>query len=395
LAVAAAALVVLHPVIALLGFGLLGLALVAFCLHTRDLYAAFWAGAALAVAVGLSAFYWFPVFLEWKLVSPDKAFGGFYHYSRHFVWPWALAGPYTLSTAIPFTLGPIVLPLALANLAMLASGRCEATPWQRRLVVFCLAATLVLVWLMSPASSAVWQRVGLLGRVQFPWRILSMVTILTAAMAGAMPRWKSERARAAVVVGAVVAMWVFSWQYTAYRLDPSLRAIETVDDLVRADFAPDLCDEWLPRGASPDVPDALRTAPSSTAGCRVDRFRREQGRLSCRVRATEGATVTLPHYYFPVGWKATLDGRPVSLEPDALGLMRVDVPAGTDGRLEVCFRPTPMRRLGLIVSAFSLAAGAGLLLAAARGAAVPARPCSERPNRPAAWLARRWGPAGA
>jgi hypothetical protein len=43
--------------------------------------------------------------------------------------------------------------------------------------------------------------------------------------------------------------------------------------------------------------------------------------------------------------------------------MRVDLPAGTDAVLEVTFRCTPLRRLGLTISGASLIIGVGLMIA--------------------------------
>ena len=61
----------------------------------------------------------------------------------------------------------------------------------------------------------------------------------------------------------------------------------------------------------------------------------------------------LPHFWFPVGWTATLDGAPVSLERTPLGLMRLSL--ATPGLLEVRFGATPGRWLGIAVSALVLA----------------------------------------
>ena len=71
----------------------------------------------------------------------------------------------------------------------------------------------------------------------------------------------------------------------------------------------------------------------------------------------------MPHYFLPVGWEVTLDGRAVKLQADSRGLMRVSLPAATDGLLRIEFGRTPMRRLGLIVSGLSLLAGLCLLAA--------------------------------
>jgi uncharacterized membrane protein YfhO len=87
--------------------------------------------------------------------------------------------------------------------------------------------------------------------------------------------------------------------------------------------------------------------------CRVHAFEREPGRLRAEVTTAITAFVNLPHYYFPVGWRATWNGAPVALERTNDGLMRVEVPAG-HGVIDVTWTMTPARRLGVAVSAVTL-----------------------------------------
>jgi len=395
LALAGGALIVLHPVVAMLGYGLMGLAIAAWVLTVvkkageprglpprasgrRDATGGSWqrraagAAAALGAGVGLAAFYWMPVFFELDLVQSGRAFTDFYHYSHHFVDARDLFRPYAReATAIPLSLGFLPVLLAAVNAAVLVARRREATAPQRRLMVFALGASAVLVFLMTPASAPIWAWLPPLQRLQFPWRMLSVVAVLVAAAAGAMLPWRPQRVRAALVALLAAALWGLSWQYTAYELDADARVPDGVEQLATQDFAPDLRDEWLPRGAAANVPTADRRGPISGPGCRVGDFQRGQGFLTCRLRAEGASWVTLPHYDFPVGWQARLGGRPVPLGHDERGLMRVEVPGGTDAVLEVTFSHTPMRRWGLVVSGVTLLAGIALATALARRRADP------------------------
>jgi hypothetical protein len=71
-----------------------------------------------------------------------------------------------------------------------------------------------------------------------------------------------------------------------------------------------------------------------------------------RVNADGPAVVTLPHYYFPVGWEATFFGRPTGLKPSRDGLMTTMVVG--QSVLEARFHTTPARRTGLLVSGATL-----------------------------------------
>jgi len=366
LAPAAAATILLHPIVGMIGFVLLAAALIAFLLETRDYRRVGVAALVLAVAIGMAAFYWLPVFLEWDLVNTDGAFVGHFFYANHFINPLKLLGfHYRQKGGVPLSLGLLLVSTAGFNSLVCYYRRRELSAPQRRLVVFSLLAILGFVLMMTRASAFVWQLVTPLQRMQFPWRILTVVTVLTAVVAGASLPWRSEKRRAAAAALLITAMWTLSIHYTAYGLWPNVRVPQTIDELTQIYFAPDAKNEWVPRGAVLDIPKAYRKSPVAGPGCQVDDFRRQARRLSCQVRTAQATTLVLPHYYFPVGWQTTLDGQPVPLAADPRGLMRLDLPAGAEGRLQVVFTQTPMHRLGLVVSGVSCLVGAVWLAAAA------------------------------
>ena len=382
LAAAGGTLIATHPVVGMLGWGLLSLILAVFVCHTRQLRPALIAAVALGVAVGLAAFFWVPVFFGRHLVNSQPAFEGFYSYTNHFVSVVDIFGPYHRHEIIPLALGPVIIMLIGFNGLVLVARWEISTPEQRYLLILSLLGILLFGWLMTSSSALVWQSVSPLRQIQFPWRILTVITVLAAVAVGSMIPWQAERVRAAAVGLLIAVMWGLSWQYTAYRIDPEVGAIGSVDQLLGVNFTPDLCHEWLPRGAEVDIPRQQRAAPTPGPGCRVDRFARRQGRLSCYVQTAAESFVVMPHYFLPVGWKATVDGRDVKLQADSRGLMRVDLPADADGLLEIEFGRTPMRRLGLIVSGLSLLGGLCLLAALyrwqPRGAELPSAPASLR-----------------
>jgi len=364
LALTGAALILLHPGVALVGFILPVTALTGFAIETRRSARVAVAAAALIIGVGLAGFYWFPVFFEWEVVCSEDAFAGVYDYSKQFIHPLNLLDSYRREKPIPLTVGPL-LPLLLGfNTIVLLWRRKGVSAAQRRLFVFCLVGLILLTFLMTPASAAIWRSVRPLQRLQFPWRILSVLTVLLAMAAGAMLPWRFEKLRAAVVVLVIAAMCALSRRYTVYELDEQFTAPGSVEELAARNFQPDLCDEWLPRGAAKEIAAEVRAGPAPGGDCRIEHFTRTQGRLSCLVQTTGASHIVLPHYWFPVGWRATLAGRPVPLARDERGLMRIDLPAQSRGRLKVTFWRTPMRTAGLLVSAVALLAGIALLTAA-------------------------------
>lgn len=106
----------------------------------------------------------------------------------------------------------------------------------------------------------------------------------------------------------------------------------------------------------------------------------ESGIVRLRVEQAEpGAEALLKQTYFPL-WTAESPAGPVDMMPDATGLTRLRLPAGTDYEVTLRYLPGPAERIGVTVSLAALAVVGGL-------AAVHL--LSVRVGRPAPAVARR------
>lgn len=356
LAIAEAGIVVSHPAVALAGYPCLAVA--AICLPRRAwLTSVAGAGAALAAGVGLSAFYWAPVFFEWNYVSGSKAFEGVHHFSQSFV-PfvefWTAYGVHE-APQLSLSLGAAIVALLAVNLAGVASNwrRQSAAHW-RWLLLF-VGLSLVTLWLMTSSSRWVWEHVGLLGRMQFPWRLFSVSTTTLVFAAAAWPEWPWPRVRAGAATMLVLGLLLCATNYLRLPKAVPISLASSAAELVNVFYAPDRAHEWVPNGAAL-VLGRGNQQPSAFGQGAVDSFRRVQGHLSCQVRADGATSIVLPHYYFPVGWQATLVGDPIPLSANRQGLMRIDLPPGSTGLLELRFHMTPWRRRGWYVTALSAVA---------------------------------------
>lgn len=355
LASAGAAITVTHASVGLMTHALLGVGLLGLLGYAPARCRALGAGIALAAGVGLAAFYWFPVFFEWRLVSPNRAFEGFYDYANNFVAPTALLDTYRRDTLIPFTLGRLAVGLLLLNTVLVV---CTGQRQERAYFALGWAGIALCTFMMSEVSQGIWAKIEPLQRLQFPWRLQTLTTILMAALAGAVPQLPWRFVRFALVAGVVATALGFSRDYTEYQVLARLRVPPTAESLIDSYIAPDVRNEWMPKGASLDVGRLRRRLPDSQGDVVVSNYQLRQGQLTLRVDSGAGGAVRLPHYYFPVGWRASLDGQPLKLDADAFGLMRIEIPQSAHGLLKVNFTMTPMRRWGLIVSGLTLMLGA-------------------------------------
>jgi hypothetical protein len=295
-------------------------------------------------------------------VSGDRVTVGQYHFSQNFISFSALLGGYSPKNMIPVGLGWPILAVAAFNLALLAVCWRAWSSRQRVFVAFALAMFLFYSLLMTQISQPIWEAIPLLGRTQFPWRILSVASLLLALLAGAWPAWRWPRVRIAIGAIAVIAMCLAAIPSTSHKMVLA-NIPETVETLMAVNFTPDQAAEWVPHGAKPAIlPQESRDRVVTLSGSpiRVIQFERGQGRIACRLQSPRPESLVLPHYFFP-GWTCKVQGTAAELKPGPDGLMLVSVPAGRDISVEVTFHATKARTFGLWVSAVSAAVGILLL----------------------------------
>ena len=147
--------------------------------------------AAGALAGGLAAIFLLPAVAEQRFVSQEFWLGNTYNYQRHFVFPsqfldtfWGYGysdDPTGPNDGMSFQLGVIGVGLALTAAA---AGLRRRAP-QRSTTAFFLAALLAILFMMTPLARPLWDAVGLLAVLQFPWRMLSIASLCLAVLSGA------------------------------------------------------------------------------------------------------------------------------------------------------------------------------------------------------------------
>lgn len=346
---------------------------------------ALWSGGALALGGLLAGIFLLPLVLErsniveaqWTRASYDYA-QNFVYGSQFFAADWGFG--YSVAGArdgMSFQLGlfPILLG-ALGGLAALA-GRAGRLP-QRVPALFLAATSLAAIFLMTPASLAVWDHLPLLQLAQFPWRLLAVTAFSLALLAGAAAAWLEARAEAGATAAedgrpspyAIVlalAIVLASFAYTRPQLVPVLPQDEQPLAAMRFELEyPDMrgmtaWSERVPTDAdSPLIAQYLageplrRAAIVAGSGSIVEQSATALS-AQARVRAQDPVHLRFYTYYFP-GWQATVDGQPAEIEIDAPnGLIGLTLPPG-EHLVRLRFGPTPVRRAGAMLSL------AGLLL---------------------------------
>ncbi len=191
-----AAVILSHNLMALLGFGLLGM-------YVGWRLVMSWRGwsdkiegrsraallAALGLGVGLAAFFWLPVLLERNDVNLNTLIGqgDNYDFHTHFLSGWEML---TWSRLLDwgaseplyyFNLGVPQWLLAGVGVLLWALNRVR----QRAHLAYFVMGGAGLIFLMLPASAFVWETMPFLPYFQFPWRMLGAASVMLAVLGGA------------------------------------------------------------------------------------------------------------------------------------------------------------------------------------------------------------------
>jgi len=338
------------------------------------------AGRALGAAilgVGLTGFFLVPMFLERRFVPMTQWTSGSYDYTKHFVylsqflspfWGFGYAGEGT-ADQMSFQLGlAAVVGFVIACIWGWRGGR-------RGGLAFFVAATVVLVLLMTPASAVLWGLLPLVALVQFPWRLLALTTLTLAVVCAAVPGaiFEGEGRRGAPLFYlALLATVLASLPYAEPQHTP--RDPRAEQPVAVVDFEifhpPDRVGMtiWVE-----EQPHDSPLVAQYMAGEPLQKVRIVRGAGEARtlrhgaaselagVRSAEPVTLQFLTYYFP-GWRAWVDGQEVVIRPEGpQGLITLEVPAG-EHQVSLRFGATPARRAGLALSAVSGLIWLGLLV---------------------------------
>ena len=381
----------------------------------------------LAAGVGallLCATFLLPLLLEGaRFLDSDVYTGSTYQLDRHFVyfgqffnptWNFGYSNPGVIDDGMSFQIGAVALVIALAAPFLLAA-RWSTLPLRRRaLLAFFAAATIALLWLMTPWSRALWGSVEAVAQVlQFPWRLLALVDFTACVLAGLLlssfgaEEQRSRGARegrntsnppiapspllpiipAPLLPIPLAPLLLLIPLASAPYLTAQLQTVEPWREDGRAVYRferehPDMIayTAWVDDSAVPIVDSPM------SADYAADDYAESRGRTTdlTRLTITQGTGQVLRHdsagasaggivqmetagtvqinvYYFP-GWRVRVDGERVEQRiSQPLGLIEIDVPPG-EHLIEARMESTPVRTAGTIVSWAMVLVVGGLLV---------------------------------
>ena len=295
--------------------------------HRRD--SLLGAGAAAVLAMLLSAFFWLPMAVERAYLSNAA-----YEISARFLPEnvWTLGNfldPnffYKYGYDVPYRLGLVQFGLALAGFIL---ARRKDAVW-----LFYGGLALAIGLAIAQWTLPIWLNVKVLLTVQFPWRLLSILSVPLALFTGAvvlpLRHWA---ARLVVTLGLLALIiiaqrptpsWVTSMTLDSVAIVPAAAAhFEADSGALGTSNSSEFLPGWV---KSTHFLGAAQTAPS-TEQVRLQ----AANALDLSLQASgDGGPLRINTIYYP-GWTAMLDGqvRLQTYPSTDLGLLTVDMPSGT------------------------------------------------------------------
>jgi hypothetical protein len=320
---------------------------------------------ALGVTLGLAAssFFWTSMLAELSWIKGNSAgLNPYYDYRLNFLFsPSALTNRNTWYANI----------LALAMIGFFLPGlvfvrRSFKQEKSKRALTAILVLLLVTFLMATSLSKPVWAAVPKLSEVQFPWRWLSITSLMGALLfAASIPKWQQQfRERVRPRDLAVGLAFALSLAFTGTQI------IQDCEYISRAKFAPMVQEvrgavsfkDWLPAPAR-DFNNVQKMSGKVDAGTRpVTIAAWEPERRMFHLGAGSENILQVRTYFYP-RWTAQADGRQLPVTANADGLLLISVPPqATD--IQLVFELPKRVRLFEVVTVMSWLLILGSLLLA-------------------------------
>ncbi|MEK7784166.1 MAG: hypothetical protein AAB658_01915, partial [Chloroflexota bacterium] len=335
----------------------------------------FYASAALALGIALSAFYWLPALSEVGFAQLGAQTTRFFHYSNHFrglnlIQP-SLLFNYDVGSAstTPFAMGLAQTALLALALILVGTDFIRDPRGERKrvtLYLFLIFGLLLSTFMLTRFSAPLWASLPLLSFSQFPWRFLSVQSLFASALIGLAGQFSIPNSKF------TISLFVLSIGYCVLSIaglrpdfipiadaDVSAKRLQTYEYFT-GNIGTTIRYEYLPTWTQPR-PYSSEEFIFGTASLKVldgdasgERLEKRAASQTWAVTVNSAsAHLAVPLLYWP-GWQARADGKLLDVTPaDGLGWIAFELSQG-EHTLELKLGDTPTRRNASIISLVAL-----------------------------------------
>ena len=325
------------------------------------------------MAFGLAAFFTLPVLFETKLVQVESMFTGYYTYSIHFVslkqlfisnfWgdgP-SVWGP---NDGLSFAVGYLhwLIPLLICIFILIKKIRKISLSKLDCLVLTLSVMLLGTIFMTHERSTFIWKLLPPIQKIQFPWRFLNIVTVLSSLISGYIAvlfKRHSKQVPLSYILYSLTIILLIALNishYTPVHFGP-------ITDSQK--FSGKAWNNQITSGIYDYLPKTASTAPKSAAKDVVDEIFPANAKYTLagvkkgtdwslfNLTLEQNSKVYLSTLAFP-DFQIIDNGNPISykIEPE-LGRISLDLAPGTH-QIYLHLRNTPIRTIANYISLFSL-----------------------------------------
>jgi hypothetical protein len=287
----------------------------------------------------LSSVFTIPAILEQKYVTGLKVYNVFENFPEIYQliipsWGSGFSGQASLSQ-MSFQIGAANLLVIILIIAGLFKRKVK-----KELIIFYLIFFFFLCFMMITNSTFIWKGIRFIQYFQFPWRLLSLVILCCAVLAGSITvLYKSKTLY--IVLLAIAILTTFSYAKAPYFWDRTDSHYITRENFIFGtnSIGNTFQTKWLVRqNKLPDVDKNLEYIFGNTTNRRY------------RVNIKNPKTIIFSIAYFP-GWKGYLNSSEVEII-NKEGKIGVNVPSGTH-EIELILKDTKVRLAAKTISIFT------------------------------------------
>jgi hypothetical protein len=310
----------------------------------------------LVLGIGTSSIFWLPAILETKYVTGLQLFDPTIHFPEihkliYSSWGYGFSGE-GVPDQMSFQIG-------IPNLLIVGFAVILTFIRRNKLAVFFLALFALTTFLVTPLSRFFWDNVPGVSYIQFPWRLLSLIILLSSFLAGFLVKDISKSSKKSVLLGSAILILSIGYSL-GYAKAPFYHPRNDSYYLARPNFTQGTNspgDEFNVKGFDASLSKASSRFESDAS---IDTIESESSKEVAIIQSKNNTKLTSNIAYFP-GWTAYINSSPVGFSVTDRGLIELEVPKGrSEVKLEL--RNTKIRTLSLVLTILSLGVLFGLFV---------------------------------
>ena len=311
-----------------------------------------------ALALVLTVFYWLPVVteLEWLKHNQERYSAVLAGYQT-WLFPNILHASEVPEYYLPVykNLDAIIVLTAaflIPYFLVVIFARRDLKEHDGRLLTSVTAAGLFGFFMASTASAWIWSQFTLLQKIQFPWRWMTLTSVLAvASFTISLPKLfkihsAARRFALLCMIGVIALMIVYDVRQSFAKLNRISRA--EFDEMLRESINPSgtSYEAWWPIWAKGD---ALKTTDKVTADARGTEIKTwDRDRRSFEIGPGSATNARIATFFYP-HWRARINGQQADLSHDENGAIIIRLPA-EHSSVELYFQEPPMNVIASWVS---------------------------------------------